>query len=196
MDIRVLRFKTEYNAAGLGIDWVEFTSKDAMNESGIPTHTTWEVISRLQPPDQIENDDGGLKMAAMRSQWAQIEPHYMAWKDGNELPDNGTPLAAWSGVTPEQAEVLRRIGAKSVEAVAGLTEAVLGNPPLPNLREIKRQAQAFIEGRDKSAMASEIATLREQLETALAMMAEEAAEKPRRGRPPKETEPAQEADAA
>lgn len=187
MDIRVLRFKTEYTAAGIGTDWVEYTSRDAVNESGTPTHTTWELVRRLQPPeDSIRNDDGGLKMAAMRSTWAQIEPHYLAWKDGNELPDSGTALAAWSGVTPEQAEVLRRIGVKTIEAVASLTESVLSHPPLPNLREIKAQAKLFLDGRDKAGLVEELAKARAMNEEMAAMLAAQAEDKPRRGRPPKE----------
>jgi hypothetical protein len=154
-------------------------------------------VRRLQPPeDAIRNDDGGLKMAAMRSTWAQIQPHYLAWKEGNELPDNGTPLAAWSGVTPEQAEVLRRIGVKTIEGVASLTESILSQPPLPNLREIKAQAKLFLDGRDKAGLVEELAKARAMNEEMAAMLAALEEDKPRRGRPPKEPETAKEADAA
>jgi len=74
-----------------------------------------------------------------------------------------------------------------------LTESILSQPPLPNLRDIKRQAVLFLEGRDKAGMAAQIAALQAQIE---AMAADESDDKPKRGRPRKETEPAQEADAA
>jgi hypothetical protein len=144
MDIRVLRFKTEYTAAGIGTDWVEYTSQDAVNESGTPTHTTWELVRRLQPPENtIRNDDGGLKMAAMRSTWAQIEPHYTAWKEGNELPESGTPLAEWPAMSKSQVEEMKYFGFFTVEHIANARDDLLHK--FPGLLSLKQRATAFLE---------------------------------------------------
>jgi hypothetical protein len=186
--IRVIRFKTEYNAGKPPVDWVEFTSSDAVNDSGQAMHTTWEMVKRIMPPDAIANDDGGFKMAAMRSQWNQIGPEYEAWKSGEELPEQGTPLAAWPGVNVDQAVALRSIGLKTVEAVANLSEAILSKPILPNMRELKRQAAMWIDGQGNAALAVQIAELQAQNAAMLEMLAEKADEEPKRGpgRPRKE----------
>ena len=172
MDIMVLRFKTEYRTGKPDLHWVEFTSRDALDEGGHPRHSTWEMVNKLRPPEMVNNDDGGLKMAALRSQWAQIEPHYEAWKAGNVLPDNGTPLGAWPGVNADQADALRTVGLQTVEAVANASESVLANPPLPNMREIKRQAGIWLEGRSNADMAARLAELEAQNAAMLEMLAE------------------------
>lgn len=172
MDIMVLRFKEEYRTGKPPVDWVEFTSKDALDEGGHPRHSTWEMVKKLRPPETIDSDDSGLKMAAMRSQWAQIEPAYLAWKEGSALPDNGTPLAAWPGVNPDQADALRSVGLSTVEAIASASESILMAPPLPNMREIKRQAGIWLEGRSSAELAAQLAELQAQNAAMLEMLAE------------------------
>ncbi|MGL5010977.1 MAG: helix-hairpin-helix domain-containing protein [Paracoccaceae bacterium] len=174
--IRIIGFKTEYRT-DKEVDWVCFTSADALGATGNITHSTWEKISRLIPQESRSNDDDGLKMAAMRSQWAQIEPAYRAWKDGQELPTTGTPLGAWPGVNPDQAEALRSVGLMTVESIASANETILSRPPLPGMREIKRQAMLWLEGRSSAEMAETIAKQQEQIDAMLAML-EEQAEKP------------------
>jgi hypothetical protein len=191
--IRVIQFRTEYRPGKEPLDWVEFTSSDAVNDSGQAMHTTWEVVKRIMPPEDIPNDDGGFKMAAMRSQWNQIGPAYESWKSGEEAPESGTPIAAWAGVNTDQAAALRGVGIKTVEAMAAVSEGILSKPILPNMRELKRQAAMWLEGQSSAALAAQIAELQAQNAAMLEMLAERAAEaddeaenKPRRGRPRKE----------
>lgn len=189
MDLRILEFKTEYHVGKPDVDWVHFTSRDAMTENGAITHSTWEKISRVTPRESLSNDDEGLKMAAMRSQWNQIEPAYLAWKQGQVLPESGTPLGAWPGVNPQQADALKSVGLHTVEAIASATEGILSKPPLPNMREIKRQAVAWLEGRTAAEQAATIARQQEQIDAMMEMLAERQADEPKRGPGrPKKTE--------
>lgn len=190
MDIKVLRFKTEYRPGRPELHWVEFTSHDALDEGGNPRHSTWEMVNKLRPPASINNDDGGLKMAALRSQWAQIEPHYDAWCAGRELPESGTPLGAWPGVNVDQAEALKSCGLNTVEGVANASETLLMAPPLPNMREIKRQAMIWLEGRSNSDLTARLAELEAQNAAMLEMLAEKNEPKRGPGRPPKQAEEA------
>jgi hypothetical protein len=185
MDLRILEFKTEYHIGKPDVDWVHFTSRDAMTENGAITHSTWEKISRVTPTESISNDDTGLKMAAMRSQWAQIEPAYQAWKQGQVLPESGTPLGAWPAVNPQQADALKSVGLHTVEAIAAANEGVLSKPPLPNMREIKRQAVAWLDGRSAAEQAATIARQQEQIDAMMEMLAEKTEEKRGPGRPKK-----------
>ena len=44
---------------------------------------------------------------ALIKRWEVVGPAYEAWKKGQEVPEDGTPLAAWPGVSPEIAQRLR-----------------------------------------------------------------------------------------
>lgn len=184
--IRVLGFKQEYKANGKTVDWVHFTSGDALRETGEPTHSTWVKVADITPPPALENDEGGIKMAALRSQWNQIGPHYEAWKDGHEIPETGTPLGAWAALNSDQAEALKSVGLKTVEDIAGQSEDRLARPVLPNMRELQRQAKMFLEGKGKTEMQDKIRQLEEQNAAMLEMLAESKQEKRGPGRPKKE----------
>ena len=109
MDIKVIRFKTEYLPGKPSFDMVEFAAADAIDESGKPRSTTWARIAQIKPPEYINNDEGGVKMGFMRAFWEQIEPKYERWKANDEMPVDGTPLGVWPGVNADQAEALRGI---------------------------------------------------------------------------------------
>lgn len=188
--LRIIAFETQYDAAGKATDWVHFTSGDALSETGQVTHSTWERVSKLMPPPFMPNDDGGEKMKAMRGQWSQIEPHYQAWKAGTEIPDDGTPLGAWPGVSSAQAEVLRKIGLNTVQKVATCPDAILTRPPLPNMRELRGQAALWLEGRGKADLERRLAELEEQNAAMVELLAEREPEKRGPGRPRKEVEAA------
>lgn len=170
--IKVLGFKQTLKANGHLVDWVNFTSSDGMTDTGEPAFATWMEIKRITPPEYIDNDDGGLKMAALRSQWAQIEPAYAAWKAGHEMPEHGTPLGVWPGISADEAEALRTVGIKTVEDVAGLTEDRLARPVLPRLRDLQRQAKVFLDAMGDAELRAKVAQLEEQNAAMLEMLAE------------------------
>jgi hypothetical protein len=194
MKIRVLGFKATPRPDGKVIEEVQFTSADALMENGQISHSTWERISALKPKDGMDQENEGLKLAAMRSRWAQIEPAYLAWKAGQDVPETGTALGAWPGVTPEEATALRSVGIRSVEEVANAPESILARPPLPNMRYLQAQAKEWLAGRGEAALMHDVASLKEQNDALRQMLIEmqaaqaddpETAEKPKRGRPPK-----------
>jgi hypothetical protein len=156
------------------VDWV----------SWVPTHAPQtmgnsERVDRLNP-DNIKLPDGangGEKIAYMRHMWATIEPAYLAWKEGREVPLNGTPLAAWPGVTPEQAEVFRLAGIRSVEQVRDLTDSLRAKVRLPNTRELQDLAKLYLENTGVAAAAEreaakdrQIADMAERMEAMEALL--------------------------
>jgi hypothetical protein len=113
----------------------------------------------------------------MRHMWATIEPAYLAWKEGREVPLNGTPLAAWPGVTPEQAEVFRLAGIRSVEQVRDLTDSLRAKVRLPNTRELQDLAKLYLENTGVAAAAEreaakdrQIADMAERMEAMEALL--------------------------
>jgi hypothetical protein len=194
--IRVLGFKQTLRPNGSTVDWVNFTAQDGISETGEPSFSTWTEIARITPPEAINNDDGGLKMAALRSQWQQIEPHYSAWKSGQQMPETGTPIGVWPAISADEAEALRTAGFKTVQQIAEMSEAQLMRPVLPRMRDLQRQAKGFLDGMGGAELRAQIAALQEQNAQMLEMLAEKRMEDAKRGpgRPRKAVD--QEEDAA
>lgn len=129
--------------------------------------------------------------------WKFVQPKYEAWKQGQTLPDEGTPLAAWNGCMTEQADVLRVNGIRTVEQLARLSDGHLEGVKLMGLRGLRDQAKAYVAAagaRDTAKLFaqkdSEIAALKEQMAELMAAVRnrdnEEEPVKRRPGRPRKE----------
>ena len=196
--LNVVRFWTNYmpdpNKPGemKAIDMVEYHSVGAGGRS----HNI-EAVSRLAKlhPKSMAVDNPAI--AAAHARWAQIEPAYRAWKHGEEVPQHGTPLAAWPGISTEQASALRAMGLRTVEDVRDATDGIITKVPFPGGRELRDAAKVFLSSADKVKLASEMgelksenATLKEQLEELRQLvLAKEAdddeAPAKRRGRPPR-----------
>lgn len=125
-------------------DWVTYSPK----HSPLATRTTERVRLMIPDPEKMGNDQDGEKLRFMTYRWNQIEPAYLAFKAGRDIPINGTPLAAWAGVSPEQADVLRVSGIRTVEEVRDMTEGQADKVHLPNMRDMRKQAKLFLENTD------------------------------------------------
>lgn len=154
------------------------------------THVT-ERIDVLSKVQKVAGANPAVQAA--RVMWDFIRPRYEAWKGNQDLPEVGTPLAAWNHLTKEQAEILRVNGVRSVDDVALLTDTHIHRIPIPNLRSIIEAAKKFLDSSDVNKFAGEmkakdetIAALTARVEQLADMVAAQA--EPRRGpgRPPKE----------
>jgi len=128
---------------------------------------------------------------AARAMWEFIKPRYEAWKSNQDLPETGTPLAAWNHLTPQQAEILRVNGVRSVEDCALLTDTHINRIPIPNLRSIIEAAKKFLDHKDVNRFDAEmkakddtIAALTARVDQLAEMVAGQSEEPKRRGRPP------------
>lgn len=185
--ISVLDFKTEYLPGKDPVDMVLLAPK---GEGHLKTQT-WRRVHKLIPPKDV---DDRVKESAtyqdMAAKWSVIGPAYEAWKNGNELPETGTPLAAWSGVTGDMAKALQAMGIKTVEDVRDMGDGAVSKLAFPNARKLPELAGKFLEGKDLAARDAENADLRERLATMEEMLKEAMADKPKRGRPRKVEEDA------
>lgn len=200
MTFNIVKFYTKYetrNGAVVPIDMVDICPPGAAQRSTTPLRIS--EISRVIETPSPDNSAANNALA----RWQRIRPAFEAWKAGQEMPVNGTPLAVWPGVTPEQAEILRNNGIKSVEDIASATDGVIGRVPLPGMRDLQANARRFLDSRDQNAVAIELAKkdremaeLREQLEEMRQIVLQQSqagedleadgSERPkRRGRPPK-----------
>ena len=169
------------------VDWVEYAPVHAVQSTQIT-----ERVDKMRPPESgIRGDDEGKKIAYLRFRWDMIEKAYNAWKQGIEIPLDGTPLGVWPGINEAQANAFRAVGIKTVEAIRDIPDGLIGKVALPGVREIVKQARFFLDSRDASSSAakqaeqdSRIKGLEEQLAAAMELLEQQTKRKP--GRPRKE----------
>ena len=150
------------------------------------------VVERIDILSRVQKVAGvNPSVMAARVMWDFIRPRYEAWKTNQDLPETGTPLAAWNHLTQQQAEILRVNGVRSVEDVSQLTDTHFHRIPIPNLRTIVEAAKKFIDSKDINKFTSEMAAKDEMIAALtarvdqLAEMVANPEETPkRRGRPP------------
>jgi hypothetical protein len=149
-----------------------------------------DILSRVQ-----KVAGANPSVLAARVMWDFIRPRYEAWKTNQDLPETGTPLAAWNHLTQAQAEILRVNGVRSVEDCAMLTDTHINRIPIPNLRSIIEAAKKFLDSKDVNKFTSEmkakdetIAALTARIDQLAEMVANQTDDEApkRRGRPPKQ----------
>lgn len=185
-DFVVLGFKSEYRA-DREIDWVEIAPAGEAFERT----RTWHRIKDITPPanvDETRANSIGYKVLAAR--WAVVEPKYKAWKAGQDIPEDGTPLAAWAGVSPEQAAHLRHMGIKTVEGVRDMNEGATARLPFPNARKLPQLAAEFLSSKGEAEKDRMIAEMQERMAIMEEMLAAQQPEKRGPGRPKKQEEAA------
>lgn len=179
MDLVVIEFRTDYSG-GKPVDWVLTAPRGEAMESA----QTWHRVSDLRP----NGKEAGQIALARNARWAAIGPKYDAWKTAETIPEDGTPLAAWPGVTQDQSAFLKRMGITAVEHVRDMTDATIAKLPFPDARKLPGLARAFLEAQTAVEKDRELEAMRERMEAMEALLAEQMGtepDKPKRGRPPK-----------
>lgn len=179
--IRVWKFETRYKG-DKGQDWVLVSPTGEVGNKC----QTWHPVKHIMPPQEVSEDDG-LSVKDMRAKWEIIGPAYNAWKEGNEIPENGTALVAWPALDAGKIEALKRAGVRTVEEVRLMNDATVKALPFPDARKLPALAATWLDGRGSAEMAETLESQREQMEQMAQMIADLQAdkEKPKRGRPPK-----------
>lgn len=198
--IFIKRFYTEYKIQADGstkeVDWVEYGPIGSAQYLMSPHR-----IKDLQPANLDGKNSSNPVIQMAHARWNLIRPKYEAWKSGQTVAVNGTPLAAWNGVSAAQAENLRMNGVHTVEDVAKLTDAHKNRIRIPGLTNIVENAKRFLLSVDKTAVTkaleekdAQIADLKakqdEMMATLAAIKAQQEAPKRGPGRPPKVREAA------
>lgn len=180
----IVGFKTEYKN-NKAVDWVQV----APTGEAFDKTRTWHRVEKLRPrPDMDEDAKQAPTNVDMIAKWSVIEPAYEAWKAGTEVPENGVPLAAWSGVSTDEAEFLRKMGIRTVEEVAEMSTSATDRVPFPNARKLPKLAKDFLAGKGQADLQAELEAMKERNAAMEAMLEEMAAKKP--GRPKKDKEAA------
>lgn len=152
----VLEFWTDHQPDGDGslraVDWVRWA------RVGSNGATTDEKVDRVKKHDPAV--------------WSAIQRAYEAWKNGQDVPVDGTPLEAWPGVSRGQVATLRLLNVRTVEELAEVNDATMDRIGLGS-RKLRDAAVAFVAARadGSAAVAAKLAAAEEknrQLEERLA----------------------------
>lgn len=176
---------TETGKMDRPVDWVEYSPAHAATYSVIKTRVSEVDPDKLKVRSSGNQSD---KEAFFRARWSIIGRAYEAWKSGQEIPLEGTPLGVWPGINEAQAAAFRAAGMKTVEQVATMPDSAAARVALPGVRDLQKQAQAFLEAEDRGVAArrltdqdEKIAALQEQLAAAMALLEERTEPEAKRG---------------
>lgn len=202
LTVVALQFWTDYepDPANPGqmraVDWVKWAKRGDLS-----TAANVDKVNRVRSPLKSMMDDGAMEPNPV---WIAIEGAYEAWKKGQDVPADGTPLDAWSALSKAQAKAFRDAGFAAVEHIALIEDAQIAKVRLPDVRRIRDLARAYVAHRENNAaveaslaaQAGEIEALKRELAEATAALHRLAddgeGEAPRRGpgRPRKVSEEA------
>lgn len=149
------------------IEYVEWTKIGDRNEP-----RTVEKIVRLKG-----NPSRGRPPAR---EWAIVEPHYKAWKTGQERTEDGTAFEDWRGVDPKLARTLEGLHIYTVEAFAAVPSHQVGGIKFPHVSRWHDLAKKFVaEQAGREELQKELSKRDREIEdmkaTIAAMQAEQAA---------------------
>lgn len=96
---------------------------------------------------------------------AQYRAMYDAWKQGKEIPLDGTSVRIWPVLSPAQVENLIACNLRTIEDVAAANEDAMRRMGMGG-RALKQQAQAWLDSaRDVGKVSEELNKLRVAVET-------------------------------
>jgi len=100
---------------------------------------------------------------------------YDYWKKSEAVPESGTPLKNWPGVSPAQLKTLLELHVLTVEDLATLTDEGLKRVGMGGV-VLRDKARAFLQSSDTNKASEQIAALKAELEALRAEHAEVLAE--------------------
>lgn len=93
----------------------------------------------------------------------QFAKHYQAFKEGRELPTEGTPVEYWLGANDARVHVLKSLHLRTVEQVAEMSDTVLNSVGM-GARELRKRAQTFLDAQSNSKVADKLAAKDNELD--------------------------------
>lgn len=135
----------------------------ASKEEGRPIFEDTEYIEIMQPG----NKDSIICRPITQQDKLRFAIHYQNFKNQNLDVQVGTPLSEVAWISKSQIEELKYFGCRTVEQLAGMTDA--NSQAFAGLLTLKQKAQAWLEEAEKGQAASVIDRLqdmRNELDTA------------------------------
>jgi hypothetical protein len=133
-------------------------------------YSEWlEQKQRETGRQEIRTGDSSVPMFASRfpDEWLdKIEKGYAAWKAGQEMPVDGTPLAQWAVLSPAQRQHFIGAGVQTVEQLANLPDGGLDAFGMGGFA-LRQRARDFLQinGGESNKTTAELEALRVENES-------------------------------
>ncbi len=111
----------------------------------------------------LSNIDRNLRDGRIPEEWAKHwRSSYQRWKEGQELPLNGTPIKGWGVISPSQQATLIHVNCKTVEDLAAVNEEGMRRIGMGAL-DLRNKAQAWLKSmKDHGGATIKIAALEQE----------------------------------
>jgi hypothetical protein len=87
---------------------------------------------------------------------------YQSWKEGRELPVEGTPIRGWAMISPSQAEIIIRAGVRTVEDLSTCNAEACTRIGMGAVK-LKQTAAAWIaQAQDKGPLTAQMVSLQQE----------------------------------
>lgn len=105
-------------------------------------------------------NDRKVRIGRMPKEWAKMyRDAYQLWLDGQEIPEQGTPIKGWGLISPAQQEMLIRINCRTVEDLAAINDEGMKRIGMGAL-ELKNKAVNWLRTlKDHGPLAMQVTTL-------------------------------------
>lgn len=154
-DMPYVMFKTESipDVARTKADGVQRYKDQDYAIVTVPGDTKANHIDKVEA--FFDKKEQEARAGRVRPEWiAKWRAAYAYYKQGQELPVDGTPIKGWKLLTGAQQEELVRMNVRTVEALANLTDDGIRNFGMGAI-ELRRRAKAWIaqnEGAEANAL--------------------------------------------
>lgn len=110
-----------------------------------------------------------VQQGRLNPQFEQLyKDSYKRWKEGQELPVQGTPIKTWPVLSPSQVGALIAINVRTVEDLSTLNDEGLRRVGMGAI-DLKQKAQAWLaQAQDKGPLTMKMAALEKENESLLA----------------------------
>lgn len=111
----------------------------------------------------LSDNDRYVRDGRLPQAWAQQYcKQYEAWRNGQELPPNGTPIRGWGMISPAQQEMLIQMGILTIEDLALVNDEGQKRIGMGSL-DMKNKAKGWLsQNADKGPLTQEIACVKSE----------------------------------
>lgn len=125
-----------------------------------------EVVWCTYAPRGVTGRDIEIKWSQLKrgnpAVYDVLLPFYEHYMRGEQLPEGGTALSGWSGVTTGQITRLKELNIRSVEDVSAMNDAAMNHFGM-GARQLKEAATAWLASREGAGVAHELVQARETI---------------------------------
>lgn len=157
--VRFERQVVEDKAASLAAG--HYVGKDVDFVLVTPPGSKDEMVSKVDR--WFENTERNVRDGRMNPKWLELwREGYARWKNGQEMPLNGTPIRGWGLVSPAQQETLIRLHIMTVEDLSCINDEGTRRIGMGAM-ELRNKAKNWLQSmKDHGPLVSQVTSLEQQ----------------------------------